>query len=78
MLTRYWFASARGLGVGVTAYSPADAEELLRNVGLQPGTDFDPDRCVTGVDIRSLDQGHVIPNMGPPNVRGVWFPCRNI
>lgn len=26
------------------------------------------------VDVRSLDQGHVVPNMMPPNCRGIWFP----
>jgi hypothetical protein len=28
--------------------------------------------------VRDLDQGHVIPNMGPPNLRGVWFPMLNL
>jgi hypothetical protein len=26
------------------------------------------------LDIRTLDQGHVIPNMKDPTLRGVWFP----
>jgi hypothetical protein len=26
------------------------------------------------VDVSSLDPGHVPPNVGPPHVRGVWFP----
>lgn len=29
---------------------------------------------VPDVDIRTLDQRHVIPNMEVPVVRGVWFP----
>jgi hypothetical protein len=32
------------------------------------------DRVVTDVDISTLDQGHVIPNMNMPLARGVWFP----
>ena len=24
--------------------------------------------------VRDLDQGHVIPNMAPPNWRGIWYP----
>jgi hypothetical protein len=31
-------------------------------------------RIVEDVDIRTLDEGHVIPNMKPPNYRGIWFP----
>ena len=31
-------------------------------------------RMIENVDIRELDQGHVVPNMKPPNWRGVWFP----
>ena len=30
-------------------------------------------RVVEDVDIKQLDQGHVIPNMDPPVWRGVWF-----
>ena len=29
---------------------------------------------IEGVDISTLDQGHVIPNMRSPIARGVWFP----
>ena len=24
--------------------------------------------------VRDLDQGHVIPNMAPPDWRGIWYP----
>ena len=26
------------------------------------------------VNVADLDQGHVVPNMNPPNWRGIWFP----
>ena len=26
------------------------------------------------VDVSSLDEGHVLRNIGPLHVRGVWFP----
>ncbi len=29
---------------------------------------------IEDVDVRTLDQGHVIPNMLPPDRRGVWYP----
>jgi hypothetical protein len=42
------------------AFSPAGLPELVE--------------IVADVDVRSLDQGHVIPNMNPPNWRGIWYP----
>jgi hypothetical protein len=38
---------------------------MSRDVGLHVTED---------VDIQTLDQGHVLPNMGVPSERGVWFP----
>ena len=29
---------------------------------------------IENVDVSTLDAGHVLPNMSPPNIRGVWFP----
>jgi hypothetical protein len=78
MLIRYWFSSDAGLGFGVTAHSIQDAIELLSSVGYIPGSDFNPSRVVENVSISALDQNHVVPNIGPVVVRGVWFPCRNI
>jgi hypothetical protein len=82
-LTRYWFefdwtereppAGAR-LGCGVTAYTYDDALNLLRDQ-LFEGGDLPPVAHVReDVDVTTLDQGHVIPNMRPPNWRGIWFP----
>lgn len=82
-LHRYWFRfltedpglppSAR-LGYGVTAVDPGDAEELLREVIFR-GEPLPTHAEVTeDIDVRDLDAGHVLPNMGDPSVRGVWFP----
>jgi hypothetical protein len=30
--------------------------------------------AVPNVDVSTLDPGHVLPNMLPPNTRGVWYP----
>jgi hypothetical protein len=78
MLVRYWFPAETGLGFGVTAHSVSDAIELLSSVGYKPGSDFNPSRVVEKVSVSALDQNHVVPNMGPVVVRGVWFPVRNI
>jgi hypothetical protein len=78
-LTRYWItfepitaASFINQGCGVTALGKSDALTLLQKAldhELPPIT-----AIIENVDVRTLDQGHVIPNMGSPSERGVWFP----
>jgi hypothetical protein len=29
---------------------------------------------IEDVDVTTLDANHVLPNMMPPSVRGVWYP----
>jgi hypothetical protein len=77
MLVRYWFHVKHGLGYGVTAYSNEDARSLLATHWL-PSADAEIVSVTENVDVRTLDQGHVVPSMGSPNTRGVWFPCRNV
>jgi hypothetical protein len=78
LLTRYWFRVRQGLGFGVTAYSIEDARHLFAQASLNVDFDSDVLEIIENVDIRALDQAHVIPNMGPPNLRGVWFPLLNL
>jgi hypothetical protein len=83
VLTRYWFefdwgemppVRAEGLGCGVTAFDREDALALLSEV-VFVDSEVPPVKHVTeDVDIQTLDQGHVLPNMGVPSERGVWFP----
>lgn len=73
-LRRFWFSTPESLGIGVTAYSRSEAESLARAAATQLGRSFEPSSVTEDVDVRDLDQKHVIPNMGPPNFRGVWFP----
>lgn len=82
MLTRYWFRfkdlspfSRLALGCGITAFDQDDAmailrEQVFKKLDLYPQVG----EILSNVDIRQLDQKHVIPNMEPPNWRGVWFP----
>ncbi|MEZ5344751.1 MAG: hypothetical protein R2681_04255 [Pyrinomonadaceae bacterium] len=72
-LRRYWFKSGKHFGIGVTAFSRADAEFLVKKADLSEQLKYVTE-VIENVDIRNLDQGHVIPNMSPPNFRGVWFP----
>jgi hypothetical protein len=78
-LTRYWVEFKQEgaptflrLGCGVTAYGKADALTLLQQAlgGELPAIE----RIAEDIDVRTLDQSHVVPNMGVPNERGVWFP----
>src|SRR6476469_10043129 len=83
--TRYWiefekeeFADGTllpNLGVGVTAWTEDDALTLIaaafvRSVGDLPRRT----RVISDVDVSSLDPGHVIPGVGDPTRRGVWYP----
>jgi hypothetical protein len=77
MLSRYWFCTDRGIGYGVTAFSQADAEALLAAHGYPHG-DQKVHQVIVNIAIESLNQGHVIPNMGPVVIRGVWFPRHNV
>ena len=81
MLKRYWFnfetlgqPSALNLGCGVTAYDYGDAISLLRQ---RVFTGKDLPRiigCCADIDVSTLDQKHVLPNIGLVTVRGIWFP----
>jgi hypothetical protein len=72
LLKRFWFKTKNHYGLGVTAFSLADAESLIRQANLQ--TNYEILEIIEDVDIQTLDQNHVVPNMGTPNFRGVWFP----
>ncbi len=83
-MTRYWFEFdptdiselPPGLitGCGITAYDYNDALTLLKQKVFKgqglPGLKEKREN----IDIRTLDQGHVIPNMTDPTLRGIWFP----
>src|SRR6266542_6454086 len=78
-LTAFWIkpAAPHGpLGIGVTARSLEDALAILRATGLGeyvpedlPGVGVTPD-----IQVEDLDQYHVVPNMAPIVVRGIWYP----
>jgi hypothetical protein len=77
-LRRYWFPLSSGLGIGVTAASDAEANAWAAEAQqrIAPGaTLLAP---IADVDVRTLDPGHVQPNIGPVVVRGVWFPLENL
>lgn len=90
-LHKYWFVGSGDdpygpTGLGVTAFTPDDAREILRQELPRHRQDnlsvwrlwkleaIDTAQVVEDVDVRMLDQGHVIPNMGLVIDRGVWWP----
>ena len=80
-LHRFWFTfknpppfSPLKLGCGVTAYNSEDALAILDKTLFANSTPPEIDTITEEVDIQSLDENHVIPNMGVVVIRGVWFP----
>jgi hypothetical protein len=74
LLHRYWFPASVGFGVGVTAFSIEEARGLAKRAlqFLPAGASLG--EPIQDIDIAQLEQQHVIPNMGPCNLRGVWYP----
>ncbi|WP_143393978.1 hypothetical protein [Fimbriiglobus ruber] len=78
-LTAYWITSPyphHPLGFGVTAWSLDDAFAIIFAIdyGRYLPSDLDEVRVIEGVTYADLDQSHVVLNMGPIVVRGMWYP----
>ncbi len=66
------------LGIGVTATSEHDAFNLIKQQNFE-WLDLDVKTQVTSnVTIDDLDQSNIVPNIGPMQFRGVWYPAMNI
>ena len=82
--TKYWFEfeidhpfsypPGLGLGCGVTALDFSDAYNLIKTKLFTNTPMPEMKSYIENVDIRNLDQAHVIPNMKSPKERGIWFP----
>jgi hypothetical protein len=59
---------------GVTAFTVEDALQLIRAAYHRDAHLPPISRIIEDVDVMSLDQKHVIPNMNPPSWRGIWYP----
>ena len=79
MLHRYWFTFhdeqcvrfGLGQGCGVTALNLNDAVGLLEQHVFGGPLPFAVASVTEDVDVSSLDPGHVLRNMLPPNWRGI-------
>ncbi|MBT2117372.1 hypothetical protein KK141_02670 [Dyella sp. LX-66] len=81
MLRRFWFKlssngtpSALNIGCGITAYDMNDAWAFLSQDVFPVLGEREVLEVIVDVDVSTLDQRHVIPNMAAPSNRGVWFP----
>jgi hypothetical protein len=66
------------LGYGITAFSLEDALAIIEDAGYSLPEDKSVLRIIEGVRVSDLDQLHVVPNMGPIVVRGLWFPFTKV
>ena len=78
-LTAFWIKTPyplAPLGFGVTARCLDNALRIIRVLGYGRYIPNDPSaiQVVTGVTVAQLDQPHVVANMGPIVVRGMWYP----
>ncbi len=81
MLRRYWFEfagsplpSPLNAGCGITAFSEEDARGILRTEVFPLHGEREIVRVIVDVDVSTLEEDHVRPNMGSPVSRGAWFP----
>ncbi|WP_139237297.1 hypothetical protein [Polaromonas sp. YR568] len=79
LLHLFWFSfdslppfSVLAAGCGVTAYSHDDALHLLKERVFNQA--LPACSVIEDIDVRTLDENHVLPNMGLVTQRGVWFP----
>ena len=76
---RFWFPLPSRRGIGVTAESEDEARAFAAEVLERYYPDgLELDAVVPDVDVSTLDARHVLPNIGSPAVRGVWYPRLNL
>lgn len=81
-LIRFWFRfedsqilqPALTLGCGVTGYNYDDALMLLKQKIFIGNDEIIIKECIENIDLRNLDANHILPNILPPNFRGIWYP----
>ena len=82
-LETYWITFPQDInlpiGLGVTAYSEEDAFALIQERGFdQWYVDATEILVTVGLSISDLDQSNVVPNIGPMQLREVWYPAANV
>ncbi len=62
------------LGCGITALSKYDALKIVEEKMFSSKIIPPISSTVEDIDLSSLDENHIIPNMLSPTMRGIWFP----
>ncbi|MGE9310634.1 hypothetical protein ACLOAU_03285 [Niabella sp. CJ426] len=62
------------LGCGITAFSSEHALALLKSKVFKDEVLPRISKCISNVNIKTLNQGHIVSNMKPPVYIGIWFP----
>jgi hypothetical protein len=80
-LEKFWFNAQQAgsnslpmvanFGIGVTAYNISDALVLLETVFKKKADGLIWKKITS---LNELDASHVLPNIGNPLTRGIWFP----
>ena len=67
-------------GFGVTAFSLHDAVRIINELGYAREVPEDPGELTITENVRvsDLDQNHIVPNIGPIAVRGMWYPLQQV
>lgn len=78
-LHRYWFrfettSLVLQRGCGVTAYSREDALQVLCEQVFQGQALPVIREIIEDIDVSTLDDEHILPNIGVTIWRGVWYP----
>ena len=70
-----WYEAPAGLllGCGVTAIDYNEAISIMTKKIFKENKLPPIIKCIENIDVRTLDQGHVVLNMLPPNRKGIWF-----
>ena len=66
------------LGFGVTAFSANDALQIIEGAGYNLPEDKSDLKIMEDIKVDDLDQPHVVKNMGPIVVRGIWYPFTKV
>ena len=77
LLTAFWIVPPHRdgpLGYGVTAFSLADAFNIIQSLGYELPDDHSMFQITTNIRVTDLDDSHVVKNMCPIVVRGLWYP----
>ncbi len=82
MLHRYWItfapsgkATSLNLGCGVTATTRGEAVEMVQEKVFPLFGERKIIGIAEDIDVSRLDPGHVLPNIGNPALKGIWFPA---